>query len=457
MIYHQTIQAVKTKEERKNKFLENAKKTHADKYDYSKVEYFNNCTKVEIICKYHNSFWQKPHTHLQGRGCPKCVINLSSWRGRNTVSKFISKAKKIHGDKYIYDLVKYVNNRTKIKIECRHHGIFETTPKDHLDKRNKRFSVCPKCNINEWKNNFIEKAKKVHGDKYDYSKVNYIDSKTKVEIVCKEHGSFFLKPSNHLIGIICPKCSGVLCDTDIFIEKAKKVHGDKYDYSEVEYTGSEDKIYIRCYKHGIFKMTPNSHINQEQGCSECSGNKKLTTETFIEKAKLVHGDTYSYSKVNYINNRIKVIIICKEHGEFLQNPKEHNRGRGCKLCNKSKSENKIEEILDTNIIIPGIKYIPQHTFNDCRGKIRPLPFDFYFPEYDVLLEYDGRHHFEIVFSEKGFLDMKRNDRKKNKYCKKTCKKLFRISYRMDIEKSMIEILNYLKYLPKINYWNNRFQ
>ena len=141
---------------------------------------------------------------------------------------------------------------------------------------------------------FIEKAKEVHGDKYDYSKVEYIDANTKVCIVCPIHGEFWQKPSNHLQGkgcLVCAQRRNTITKEE-FIKKAREVHGDKYDYSKVEYITSTTKVCIICPKHGEFWQTPCSHL-QGCGCNKC---RSLATEEFIEKARKVYGDKYDYSK-----------------------------------------------------------------------------------------------------------------------------------------------------------------
>lgn len=189
---------------------------------------------------------------------------------------------------------------------------------------------------------FIRKALRKHGDRYDYSNVEYIKNHEKVKIICKieEHKLFLQTPHNHLRGSGCPKCRYIKSSNkrrmsiDEFIKRAKKIHGDKYNYSKTKYIDSKTEVIITCSIHGDFQQTPNSHLNGN-GCPMCSGNKKLTTEEFIEKSNEIHGKgTYDYSKVNYINYEVKVIIICKKHGEFKQTPRDHLCHHGCPNCAK---------------------------------------------------------------------------------------------------------------------------
>ena len=128
---------------------------------------------------------------------------------------------------------------------------------------------------------------------------------------------------------------------EIFIERSKIIHGNIYDYSKVEYINSHTKVILKCIIHGEFEVTPSHHMHSKTGCSKCSCNYNYTTEEFIDKCKLVHGDTYDYSKVKYINNTIKIIIICNIHGEFEQLPSEHIKSlTGCPWCSNEIIRNK---------------------------------------------------------------------------------------------------------------------
>jgi len=189
---------------------------------------------------------------------------------------------------------------------------------------------------------FIEKAKKVHGDKYDYSLVNYISSKKKVNIICPVHGLFEQIPYSHLKGMSCRKCANdeqrkrLTLNTGEFIKKAIEKHGDKYDYSLVDYKDCMTKVKIICPTHGTFEQSPYKHTNG-QGCRECSvettANKsRLTSEEIISRFKKAHGDKYNYSLVDYKRIKEKVKIICPVHGVFEQQVYDHSRGFGCDKC-----------------------------------------------------------------------------------------------------------------------------
>lgn len=189
---------------------------------------------------------------------------------------------------------------------------------------------------------FIAKAKAVHGDKYDYSKVEYVDSKTEVCIICPEHGEFWQVAHTHLRGAGCPICVGrAKMHTSHFIKRAQSIHGNKYDYSKAEYKGVFDKVCIICPDHGEFWQSAHGHLSGS-GCPQCGRiqsdlSRHKTNQEFIEQARKIHGDRYDYSKVKYIGVKQKVIIVCPQHGDFLQAPSSHLTGAGCPVCKKEHS------------------------------------------------------------------------------------------------------------------------
>ena len=305
--------------------------------------------------------------------------------------EFIEKARKVHGDKYDYSKVDYVNAHTKVCIICPTHGEFWQTPNNHTHKTKPK--GCPKCagklvtNTEE----FIAKAKSVHGNKYDYSKAEYVNTSIPVCIICPIHGEFWQSPNHHLSGDNCPKCvhQSYLHTTESFINEARKVHGDKYDYSKVEYVNSHTKVCIVCPIHGEFWQLPTNHL-RKKGCPLCkpsliSSINRSNAEEFIEKARKVHGDKYDYSKVEYINSQTKVCIICPVHGEFWQKPNAHLGGKGCKLCRESHLEREMRLALLEN----KIDFNVGHHFK-WLGRQH---VDFYLPDYNIAIECQGEQHF----------------------------------------------------------------
>lgn len=174
---------------------------------------------------------------------------------------------------------------------------------------------------------YLSRVKNIYGNTYDYSKIEYIDSETKICIICKKHGEFYKTPSKFIYQG-CPECVGLKRKTfSNFIEMAAKIHGDKYCYNKVSFKNNKEKVVITCKIHGDFKQSPYNHINLKRGCHKCSGKAQSNTEEFVKKSIKIHGDKYNYDKVNYINNEIAVIITCKIHGDFNQIAAYHLQGR----------------------------------------------------------------------------------------------------------------------------------
>ena len=253
---------------------------------------------------------------------------------------FIEKAKKVHGDKYDYSMTVYENSKKHVTIICKDHGIFTQIPYNHTNGNKCRkcdFDIRSKAHSASYGDVFIEKAKLVHGDTYNYSKVEYVNTDTRVIIICEEHGEFLQTPNNHIAGCGCQKCSPMrLSTTNEFIQKAISVHGDIYNYSKVDYVNATTKIIIICKKHGEFEQTPNSHLDGSS-CRRCNTKKILTTEEFIRRSEVIHENEYDYSEVDYVNGRSKVTIICKTHGAFSQTPRSHLYGKKCTKCNSCPS------------------------------------------------------------------------------------------------------------------------
>jgi len=205
--------------------------------------------------------------------------------------------------------------------------------------------------------NFIIKSQEKHQFIYDYSLVNYVNSNTKVKIICKIHGVFEKLPYNHLSGQGCTQCSFIengkrhKLTHDQFIKKGNKIHNFKYEYIE-EYKGTETLIQIKCSTHGVFLQSPHSHLSGK-GCSNCANDflskkyrKKI--DKLLEEWNSVHFNKYYYSQVNYVNNRTKVKIICLQHGDFWQKPIHHLQGHGCPQCSEGANVSKLEtEWLDS--------------------------------------------------------------------------------------------------------------
>jgi very-short-patch-repair endonuclease len=244
---------------------------------------------------------------------------------------------------------------------------------------------------------FIKRATSIHGDKYDYSKVCYINSKTKINIICARHGKFNQTPSDHVYRKAgCPKCGTASTNsirrmtTDEFISRANHIHSGKYNYPKTIYLNSRTDVNLICPTHGIFTQNPMHHLNGA-GCPKCSKNCNYTTNEFISEAIKIHGNVYDYSNAVYTTAHNPIKIICKKHGIFEQHPYRHLQRQGCPKCNRSKGEVRIERYLIDN----DMHYHSEYKFNECRN-IHKLPFDFYIPDYNLLIEYDGEQHFKPI-------------------------------------------------------------
>lgn len=258
---------------------------------------------------------------------------------------FILKAKLKHNDKYNYDLLEpHFLSKDKVSIVCPVHGTFDQYATVHLAG-----SGCRKCSTSTHfkldKDIFTQRSKDIHGEFYDYSKVNYVKNYVKVEIICPKHGSFMQKPCDHMIGRGCVKCSAEKrhlinkMPLEVFIDRSNKVHNYTYDYSKVVYKNVMSNVTIICPEHGEFSQQVNTHLSG-CGCPTCAALKVSALKTkgkdfYLSRAKEYHGNKYDYSLVVGETADIRVTIICPEHGEFICKLHNHSKGQECPECNPS--------------------------------------------------------------------------------------------------------------------------
>lgn len=427
-------------------FLQKAKRVHGDDYDYSKVEYVNNKTKILVKCnKCGLEFEVRPDNHLNKKsGCPKC--NKQSPFKKKTMD-FIKELKEIYGDKYDYSKVEYINNKTKVCIICPKHGEFWQTPshllhgisctkcsnnyrptKDELlmilkkkyptydfnlsnykktkdvicvidENKCEHFVSIPTLLKKNWKRGhvtstsyLIYKLREKFRDDYDYSLVKFINRETPIKLINNntreivEHPYYYFFQANKVVEKIKTKNT-----SESIIDKIKEVYGDKYDYSKVKYANPNTKITIICPIHGEFEIYPYNFL-KGNGCPKCRKEEinkisSLGIENFLQKAREVHGDKYDYSKVEYVNNRTKVCIICPTHGEFWQTPSEHLQNHGCPVCKQSKLEKAMRLFLQKNNIV-----FEQQKHFEWLG-LQSL--DFYIPSKKLGIECQGKQHFGL--------------------------------------------------------------
>jgi very-short-patch-repair endonuclease len=284
---------------------------------------------------------------------------------------------------------------------------------------------------------FIKRSAVVHENSYDYSESEYLSGSSKIKILCKTHGAFMQIAWNHINGAGCPECAGLIKKTtEKFIKESNKVHKYRYDYSKTNYIRIRDKVEIKCLTHGTFFQEPFIHL-KGSGCPKCAHSFQSDTQSFIDKAREIHNDLYNYEKTKYIQSKEKVIITCKKHGDFFQSPNNHLKGTGCPRCRRSKGEILIQQYLDKN----SIKYIEQHKIDGCKNK-RRLSFDFFLPDFNVCIEFDGLQHFkssDFFGGNKRLLDVIRNDEIKNDFCKNAGLELIRINdFNVYLLDSMLE-------------------
>ena len=363
--------------------IEIIRQIHGDKYDLSKVNYTISKVKLELICSEHGSFFTSLDQIKRGQGCPVCGKTNAVKQRRVSFEEFQSRAIEIHNSRYTYDASSYSKISEKVSIECHDHGWFTQHASTHLEQK----QGCPDCGrIRQAQKRqlgievFLERARKVHGFQYDYSKVNYSNQTKKVTIICAIHGEFIQEPQNHLNGSGCPKCANI-----------------------------------------------NQHLKQRK-----------EIEQFVKDSIQIHGDKYDYGQVDYQGGKKLVKIICPSHGEFLQTPNNHQRGNGCPNCNTSKGEEQIKRFLESR----NIPFIQQHTFPNLKDR-RRLKCDFYLPAQNLVIEYHGRQHYEVVQSfggAKTLAENQRRDKLKKDYLLQNNIVFLEISYKEDVVQRLSEIL-----------------
>ena len=337
-------------------FIERSRKTHGEKYDYSKVhQYKTQRENVVIICPNHGEFKQKPYDHYSGSGCPKCWEEIRSEVLTIPWEDILKSFRETHGDKYQYNKDDYKNSSSKLRINCPKHDEFLQDVTSH-----KHGQGCPKCG--------------------------------------RERISKFLTTPWEEV-----------------LESFRETHKDEYEYTPETYTLLETPMEMFCKKHGRFKQTPKNHRNGS-GCQECGRERiseflTLSWEEVLKSFKEVHRDEYDYNEDTYTRTQEKMEMICKKHGVFLQTPMTHKQGTGCPVCSSSTGEKEITHLLNDLMI----EFEPQKKYKEL-GKKR---FDFYIPSINTIIEYNGIQHYEpkdFFGGEKSFKSIVRNDNIKKQYC-----------------------------------------
>jgi hypothetical protein len=461
-----------TQRKSSEQFLEDARKTHGDKYQYPDLSDTRARSKIRILCQKHGEFLQTVTNHINGNGCPLCSRENSVGRKvapyikpnrRTSNETWLSRFREKHGNRYQYpDLVDpnfSMTTRTKFRVVCPDHGVSYQLVTNHL-----RGCGCNACGLSKTASykpsntrtseEFINQANSLHNSKYQYPDLSDVRSKTLIRIVCPIHGEFLQQVEDHLRGGGCRICANVgnamvrKLTPEIIMERLKQSQGERYDWyeypSDITERMSHDRITVYCKRHkSTFSPTLGSLL-EGSGCPKCAlgieplnidprdvrpGRRtvgRMTWELFMERARLIHGSKYSYTRPDEsewkgVNTRIT--IRCSFHGDFVQQVGTHiGQGSGCPKCKASKGERLVGSILEKS----GIPYEFQKTFPDLVGDGgRPLRLDFYIPSIKVAIEYDGDHHARPVTfgtvsdtkAEKNHVNMKRSDMQKEKYAK----------------------------------------
>jgi hypothetical protein len=415
-------------ENKKNEiFIDKAKKIHGEKYNYDKVDYINNQTPVLI--GYNDIYYEvKPQIHLKG-------CRLENIKKKYDLENFIKESNQIHNNKYDYSNIKnFESLKRKDTIICPKHGEFEQSLYEHITghgcNRCGKESMSKKRSLSH--DDIIQKIKDKHNDKYKYVDSMDLNLDKELTIICEKHGEFKQKVKYH-IQHGCKKCgyeNSPNMGLEKFIEKSNIVHENFYDYSKFTYKNSSTKSTIICPEHGEFEQTPNVHL-RGSGCLKCGYEKngvRLELNDFFDKCKEVHNNKYRYDETVYTTTRDIIKIFCPKHGEFTQTASSHLYGKcGCSRCKESKGENKIRIFLKRNNII----FEQEKTFDNCFHKSK-LIFDFYIPENNLCIEFDGIQHFKPMSffgGKEGYEDTIKRDGIKNKFCLENNIDLIRISYK----------------------------
>ncbi|MCD8208245.1 MAG: hypothetical protein LUD72_09945 [Bacteroidales bacterium] len=427
----------------REKFIEKARRVHGDRYNYDKVEYIKSHDKVCITCPDHGDFWQMAYCHLNGEKCPKCkqsrleksIMELFDREGMEYFAQWtVDWLGKMSLDFYLplyhigvecqgaqhYRPIDFANRGTewargqyikaterdeRKRLLCEENdvrllyyteekGIKEenNTYRTHKSLLSAVRQAKPKQTPQQTKaqKEFIELATKVHNGKYDYSLVEYERDNKPVKIICPIHGVFEQRPDHHKEGHGCMLCSGKARHTrESFEIAARKIHGDKYDYSKVKYVNNYTHVLLVCNTcHKEFLIRPQGHL-MGRGCSVCAKKRiadkqRDTVETFIKKAETVHGkDRYDYSKVDYKESSSKVTIKCNKCGHtFTQTPNKHLSGCGCPLCGMRVSHHEED-------ILAFIKDMGIEAEQSNRSILKRQELDIFIPSKRIAIEYDG--------------------------------------------------------------------
>lgn len=326
----------------------------------------------------------------------------------------------------------YIDAKTKILHRCKIDNYeWMVAPYKILDGRG-----CPKCGgtMKKTHEEYIDEVAKINPNIEVIGR--YDGMTTKILHKCKIDGyEWYTKPNGILHGQGCPRCSKVeRYGHEGYINRVEKLNPN----IEVvgKYMESKTKILHRCKIDGYEWNAFPSVILHGGGCPKCAGNAKMTHEQYIMQVFKVNPSIEVLER--YVNYNTKILHKCKADGyEWYVSPNNILHDVGCPKCNTSKGEKIIEEWIKKRNIL----YESQKRFSNCKDK-KPLPFDFYLPEYNICIEYQGQQHYEPIeyFGGKSkFENQIKKDNIKKEYCQKNNIYLFEIPYFEDINKKLEEL------------------
>lgn len=283
-------------------FINQSKQKFGDKFDYRETVYTGKENYLTVNCPIHGRLSMKKAEHLGlSTGCHRCE-NIK--RSKEKYDLYLAQAKEVHGDKYDYSkivLTEKFNKVDPVIIICPKHGEFKTDLVHHIDFKNNCYK-CAKENSKITLDAFLERSNKIYNSQYDYSRVKFNKLSDKIEIICKKHGPFIQRANSHLMGNGCRQCfmDNSRLTNDAFIQKAKSIHGNVYDYSKVVYLGNKKKVEVVCPRHGSFWVKPNAHTSCKSGCPRCreSFGEKLVAK-FLSKSKILFERETRIKDYNY--------------------------------------------------------------------------------------------------------------------------------------------------------------
>lgn len=402
-------------------FISEAKSVHKDTYSYEHTVYVNCQTPVIVTCKIHGDFRISPLHHLYGKqGCKYCGIERRTKKRTKTLQKFIIDSKKVHGEKYDYSRVEYVNSFKEVEIGCPVHGYFWQKPIIHTtghgcyDCGNDRIAEGKLLPFDE----YDRRVHEMYGDKYTVVRESYVGVKDKpILVICDKHGEFEIGANGFVRGLSeCPTCGNdkvVIFNDASAVEALKNKFGDLYDYTKVKFIDMYSDVEVGCPYHGSVYKSLRNFLQGNNLCPDCTYSH--SKDEFLEKAFKIHADRYDYSLVpSVIRYDEKLQIKCKKHGVFMQTA-FHHFYHGCPVCSLSKLERKVWNRLRTE----SIDFICQKTFDWLgRGTHSFFRLDFYVPKANIGIECQGIQHFKDVdFFDRSVDEQKEDDRTKQILCK----------------------------------------